>query len=219
MIRTRKSDEVPESLNVEGCNNYDGQDVQKQLLEDHDEKCYLCEQKTGKSFQIEHLRAKAENCFPELEFEWTNLFLSCPYCNGRKPNSSKKIHPPHLHDIELLVEQRIDFPSNKIKIESLQDDEATVETIFLIDKLLNGKNGKRDVRCQTLFNDIKIEILFFMKCLGNFRREKNLENKQIVIDCLNIKKEFLGLKFWMIKDNQELFETFEPFMIWNRSKD
>src|ERR1700722_16017775 len=98
MIRVRKSAEIPASLLVANCNSYDGQDVQEALVTDQHEKCYLCEQKTTKSFQIEHHKAKAAGYHPELKYTWSNLFLTCGYCNGRKPNDFDLLDPVH-HNI------------------------------------------------------------------------------------------------------------------------
>lgn len=78
MIKVRKAKGIPGSLQKNPCTAYDGQDVQTQLITDHDGKCYLCEQLTHKSFEIEHLKPKAEGYYPELRFKWNNLFLSCP---------------------------------------------------------------------------------------------------------------------------------------------
>ena len=33
---------------------------------------------------VEHIKPKAEDKFPELEFEWTNLGLVCGKCNNKK---------------------------------------------------------------------------------------------------------------------------------------
>lgn len=77
MIRIRKSAEIPLSLQTLNCSEYDGEDVREILYNDHDGKCYLCEQKIGKSFQIEHLKAKAVGFHPELKFTWANLLLAC----------------------------------------------------------------------------------------------------------------------------------------------
>jgi uncharacterized protein (TIGR02646 family) len=216
MIRVRKSYTIPASLLVPHPVFYDGQDVQERLFEDQDGKCYLCEQETGKDFQIEHLRPKAPGYYPELKFEWTNLFLVCPYCNGRKPNSLTQIHSPYQTDIEILIRQELSFSNNKIELMGDEENNSTKETIRLLNKLFNGNNGLRDKKCQILFNEVKEEIIFFYNCLNQYRDEPSDENKQIVIDCLNIKKEFLGIKFWTINENQDLFNTFRQYMNWNR---
>lgn len=51
-------------------------------------KCFYCESKLSKeNEQVDHHREVAE--YPELAFEWDNLYLSCSECNKRKiPNSS-----------------------------------------------------------------------------------------------------------------------------------
>ena len=50
-------------------------------------KCCYCEKhisKNGNEQAIEHFRPKADNKFPELKNEWTNLLHSCADCNGKK---------------------------------------------------------------------------------------------------------------------------------------
>jgi uncharacterized protein (TIGR02646 family) len=47
-------------------------DVRTALDEDFGGKCYLCEGIASSSFDVEHLRPKCD--FPELEFDWCNLF-------------------------------------------------------------------------------------------------------------------------------------------------
>lgn len=51
-------------------------------------KCFYCEQKTKETTcEVDHHVEVAER--PDLAFEWTNLYLSCPVCNSRKqPNRS-----------------------------------------------------------------------------------------------------------------------------------
>jgi len=215
MIRVRKDPAVPASLQNNPCTSYNGQDVQKQLLTDHDEKCYLCEQKTGKSFQIEHLKPKAEGYFPELKYEWTNLFLSCPYCNGRKPNKLKLLAPA-AHNIEDIIEHQIEFSKQKIVFSKSNTDEETTDTIALLDRLHNGKNGLRDIKAQTFYKDLQQQILGFMTILTTYQSSPTDENKQAVIDSLSIEKEFLGLKYWLVKENAALLNTFIGYMVWNK---
>jgi len=46
-------------------------------------KCFYCEGKLSESdAEIDHYREVAE--YPELAFEWNNLYLSCSECNKRK---------------------------------------------------------------------------------------------------------------------------------------
>ncbi|EIT7146298.1 HNH endonuclease [Vibrio vulnificus] len=55
------------------------------------DKCMYCESKISHIdfAHIEHYKPKAEDKFPELEFEWSNLGYACPKCNN---NKSDKFH-------------------------------------------------------------------------------------------------------------------------------
>lgn len=214
MIRVHKTAETPPSLQVANCIHYDGQDIQEALFNDHHGKCYLCEQQTGKNFEIEHLKPKAPGYSPLLEFSWTNLFLSCKYWNGRKPNSFDILNPTTIN-IEDIISHRIDLYSKKVEFHSSQTDINVQQTIELLDKLFNGKSQIRDKRGQILYEDLQREISFFFEMLLHYKSNKNEENKQIIIDCLHISKEFLGFKYWIIKENR-MDNEFKDFMVWNR---
>jgi uncharacterized protein (TIGR02646 family) len=212
MIRVFKTEEIPASLQEPNCNRYDGQDVQDTLVANQHRKCYLCEQDAGKDFQIEHLKPKAKGYYPELEFKWENLFLACPYCNGRKPNSAL-ILDPSQNNMEEIIAQRLD--GKEICFTSTAQDEATQKTIGLLSRLFNGVNHLRDVKCQQLFKDVEQEISCFFELLVNYKNNRSEENKQALNDSLKIDKEFLGFKYWIIKDFG-FYEEFKDFVRWNK---
>mgnify|MGYP000960445626 CR=1 FL=1 len=214
MIRVRKSTDTPPSLQVENCHHYDGLDVQDLLYSDQYGKCYLCEQETHKAFQIEHFKPKEVGYFPELKYDWTNLFLSCGFCNGRKPNTSEILNPSN-HNIEEIIAHRIDIYSKKAEFVSDAKDKSTNDTVELLNKLFNGKSNIRDVKGKILFDDLNREISNFLKMLLIYKSTPNEENRQIVIDLLHISKEFLGFKYWIIKD-YGFFDDFNDFLVWNK---
>jgi len=187
MIRVNKAAEIPASLLVENCNHYDGQDVQETLYSDQYGKCYLCEQETHKTFQIEHLKPKDEGYFPELKYEWTNLFLSCGYCNGRKPNNLEILNPLKVN-IEDVITHKFDINLGKIEFLSNSDDPTILQTIKLLSILFNGKSNIRDIKGKILFDDLNREILNFLKMLIQYKSNPNEGNKQIIIDLLHISK-------------------------------
>ncbi len=215
MIRVNKAAEIPASLLVENCNHYDGQDVQETLYSDQYGKCYLCEQETHKTFQIEHLKPKDEGYSPELKYEWTNLFLSCGYCNGRKPNNLEILNPLKVN-IEDVITHKFDINLGKIEFLSKSDDLTILQTIKLLSILFNGKSNIRDIKGKILFDDLNREILNFLKMLIQYKSNPNEGNKQIIIDLLHISKEFLGFKYWIIKDSG-FYDEFQEFMIWNKT--
>ncbi len=215
MRRVNKSVDTPVSLQAADCSNYNGLDVQHALIIDHHEKCYLCEQKTGKSFEIEHLKAKATGYYPELKYKWFNLFLSCPYCNGRKPNDFDLLDPVS-NDIEDIISHRLDLTTKSITLISLNLGVQEDYTVRLLDKLFNGKDKLRDIKGGILYRDLEREIVFFLGLLNDYKTLGNPENKQKVIDSLLITKEFLAFKYWIIKDNSSLYNDFGEYMVWNK---
>jgi hypothetical protein len=215
MIRINKTAEIPFSLQIENCTRYDGQDVQDTLYSDHYGKCYLCEQETHKNFEIEHLKPKAGGFSPELEFDWTNLFLSCKYCNGRKPNNLEILNPLNFN-IEDVIAHKIDLYLGKIEFYSNSDDPRTLQTIELLYRLFNGKSNIRDIKGKILFDDLNREILNFLKMLLQYKSNSSEKNKQIIIDLLHISKEFLGFKYWIIKDSG-MYVEFHEYMVWNKT--
>jgi hypothetical protein len=66
-------------------------------------KCMYCESKTTHvNFgDVEHIKPKAPDLFPHLEFEWANLGFVCDLCNtakGSKYNSALEFIDPYTED-------------------------------------------------------------------------------------------------------------------------
>jgi uncharacterized protein (TIGR02646 family) len=215
MIRVSKSTNIPASLLVKNCSHYDGQDVQDTLVIDQHEKCYLCEQKTSKSFQIEHHKAKAIGYYPHLKYTWTNLFLSCPYCNGRKPNPYDLLDPIS-NNIEDIITHHLDLANKLANFTTLKTGIQESFTVSLLDRLFNGIDKLRDIKGGILYKDLEREIVFFLRLLVDYKTSNTPENKQKVIDSLLITKEFLAFKYWLIKDDDDLYNDFKDNMIWNK---
>ena len=62
--------------------------VKSALRDLYRENCYLCEDGTGASGEVEHFQPW--RTFPNLAYEWTNLHNSCGPCNGRKRKKEYK---------------------------------------------------------------------------------------------------------------------------------
>lgn len=214
MIRVQKSENIPASLQKENCTSYSGEDVKKQLYADHEGKCYLCETKVYQNFEIEHLRPKADNCFPELIFEWTNLFLVCPHCNGKKSNTFTQIKPPFTYNVEDSITQRINFNSQKAEFSTSCSEAGMLETIDLLQIIHNGNRQLRNIKTQIVYEKLQSEILLFLKLICSYK-QGDVSSKSIIIDSLKLEKEFLAFKYWILKD-YNFIEEFEPFICWNK---
>jgi hypothetical protein len=77
--------ECPYPKALEDC-NYKHKTNKEALKTTCYDKCMYCESKIGHIdyAHIEHIKPKAVEKFPELEFIWDNLGYACPKCNGAK---------------------------------------------------------------------------------------------------------------------------------------
>lgn len=85
---SRKACPHPDALDN---GNYKHPRNKQALKESSSDKCMYCESKISHIdfAHVEHIKPKAENKYPDLEFEWSNLGYACPKCNNEK---SDKFH-------------------------------------------------------------------------------------------------------------------------------
>ena len=215
MIREVKSSISPSSLSAHS--RYDGQDVVDQLFIDHHEKCYLCELKVKQHYQVEHLKSK-EN-FSGLKYEWTNLFLSDDYCNGKKKENFDEILNPNENDIEEIIEQRIDSINRKALFKTSATSVAAQKTVELLTRLFNGTYAPklRTKREDEFYKEVERILNVFNMILLEYVSHPTPETEKAVKDELSLDKELLGFKYWIIKDNPDLFAVFGNDIKWNKT--
>lgn len=213
MIRVFKSPSAPATLTT--AKAYDGEDVKKQLLQDHYDKCYICERARDTDFEIEHHQSKKH--YPELLQEWKNLFLSCCYCNKKKLQHYDNILNPLAVNIEEEIEQTIDYTNKKaVFIVSGNNTASHDETIKLLERVFNGTNKLRKIKEERFFEYFVSVMNRFQVLAGRYLEAPTSQNEKAVRDELGIDKEFLGFKYWIIKSNVQLTKTFGDDIIWNK---
>lgn len=212
MIKQTKTKQAPKSL--QSTKNYDGEDVKKQLLKDQHGKCYLCERILTTDFEIEHL--KSEHNFKELIQEWSNLFMSCGYCNRKKLDDYDDIINPLDVEVENSIKQELDFTNKKAIFTSMNTDAATSKTIQLLNIIYNGTNKCRKIKEERFIEHMISTVNDFSKLILNYLNDPSDDNKCAVTDDLSITKEALGFKYWIIKSNPLLFKTFSSNIVWNK---
>ncbi len=209
MIRVRKSQNVPESLATTKA--YDGEDVHGQLRMDQHGKCYLCERALCTDFNVEHLRGREG----DLLQDWNNLFWACSYCNGKKLGSYNDILDPARINIEDEIKQEIDFGNKKAIFHPVNASDQQEKTIALLNLIHNGR-GIRKIREEQFFEHIVGVINSFLKVVNDFLDDSSPANRALVCEELQITKECLGFKYWIIKGNPFLKQTFKDDIIWNK---
>ena len=212
MIRVEKCGVAPKSL--ASGKHYNGEDVQQQLREDHRGKCYICERRMGTDFEIEHLVSQSGN--DDLRYEWENLLAACGYCNTRKSNGYDGMVNPLQTNVEEEIKQELDWGANKAVFTALVDDEAHRKTVELLMRLHNGKMKMRNTMEGEFWKGIKSKMHDFRKKVDAYLEYPTKEHMDLVRGELEIDKELLGFKYWIIKGNERLDREFGGDMVWNR---
>ena len=212
MIRVTKSENVPQSLIK--TKRYDGEDTKKQLMEDQREKCYICERYLETDFTIEHLKCK--DLFPKLILEWTNLYVACSYCNDKKKEYFDNILDPSQVNIEDEIQQSIDFRKKKAIFKALVSSVEHDETIKLLERVFNGTKKMRNLKENRFFNRAMHEVNDFLNDVNEYKKLPSLETEKTVRDELSIKENFLGFKYWVIRNDPLLLQVFSNDIVWNK---
>lgn len=212
MIRVRKSKEEPANLATKG---YGDDEVKKTLLDDQDEKCYLCERRVGLDYEVEHL--ESQKGAEDKVDQWDNLFLACSYCNNRKKNNYDDIPHPNAENWEDIIKMRVDALEKKVVIETDLEDAGVKHMVKLLDVLHNGKDEKmRNLKESRFWNLLKDSYSEFIRHIEAYIDNPCEETKKLVKEDLDIKSEFLAIKYQKILSLPQLASVFEEDMKWNR---
>lgn len=210
MIQLQKTTTAPASLTNK--KRYDSDDVKDLLAKDHYDKCYICERQRITDFQIEHLHSQEH--YPNERYNWENLFFACSYCNGRKSSSFDSIANPTKEAIEEKIVQNLNY--NKADFDTNDTSEAIQQTIKLLNRIFNGENRMRNFKEERFFEEFLSKMNNFEKAINDYLSTPTPETKQVIKELLSIKEEFLGFKYWIIKNNPTLLADFSNDIIWNK---
>lgn len=213
MIRVYKHPEIPASLLRRV--SWNEEDVVGQLMSDQHRKCYLCERECITDFQVEHFQSRFHN--DGLCFEWSNLLWSCFYCNVKKSSSFDNILNPLDNNVEDLIRQEFDFPNSKVLFSHIGgDSEKKASTISLLNRIFNGSGKIRTKREQSQYDYAKSKITSFQDLVLSWLMTGSEEKGKAIIEQLDIKSEFLGFKYWIIKSNDQLLAEYGDYIRWNK---
>ena len=206
MIHVNKSMNPPPALASKG---YSDDAVRKQLLSDQLDKCYLCERKLHTNYQAEHLKSRKN--YPALENEWSNLFMACEYCNGKKLDDYDDILNPAFVHVELVISQKYDAKNETFCFEpvgEIVDDDSRKETISLLNGLFNGKDPKMlTLKEQRFRQEFRMAYNAFQTLPNDWLAEQDDTEKLKAIElALSSEEEYLGFKYWLVESISQLKE-------------
>ncbi len=214
MIRVYKHPDAPASLAQKS--SWNAEDVVAQLQSDQDGKCYLCERLRITDFQVEHLRSRAN--FQEQTFDWSNLFLCCGYCNAKKSSSFDELLNPAEYNVEDLICQSLDFPNARAVFQPTDTVTRSIEaTTNLLNRIFNGTNRMRTIKEQQFYDYAVSRVTSFQALALSWLNNADEKTRNAIIEELDVRSEFLGFKYWIIKSDETLLSTFGKYLIWHKS--
>ena len=214
MIQLQKTTTAPASLTNKKRDDSD--DVKDLLAKDHYDKCYICERQRTTDFQIEHLHSQEH--YPNERYNWDNLFFACSYCNTKKSSNFDDIVNPTKEAIEEKIVQTLNYSENKAYFIPNDTDtsKAIQQTIELLNRIFNGENRMRNFKEERFFEEFLSKMNKFEQAINDYLSTPTPETKQVIKELLSIKEEFLGFKYWIIKNNPTLLADFSNDIIWNK---
>lgn len=174
--------------------NYKHPDNKAALLAASHGKCMYCESQVAHIYygDVEHIRPKAQEKYPHLEFEWTNLGYCCARCNNAKRDQFDEACP--------LIDPYSEDPGNHLiafgsTVRHKAGSERGAITIATTDLNRTELIERRAMRLTQLQN-----------ALDACYRTKNMSIRQIMLASLQeevgVDKEFSMFASALINANQ-----------------
>jgi len=220
MLYFEKTQPSPECLAAEetkASGDYKCGCVLERIKSDFKNKCYICEDSQPHTINVEHFRPHKKD--KRLMFSWDNLFWSCAHCNNIKLDNFTDILD--CTDINDHVEDRLmytfkPFPFEKVKIEALDDSNATESTRELIETAFNGSTKLKIIESANLRDSLLKDIREFQGYLIEYFEETCVnEDKDFVLrrikSHLNSASKFTSFKRWIVKENDKLLNEFGEY--------
>lgn len=212
MIRVRKSENAPEEL---ATNGYKDDQVKRAILDDQDEKCYICERKVTTDYQVEHLVPQAKN--DEEANDWSNLYIACNYCNDKKKTSFDNLAHPDTYNVEEVIVHSFDAMKEQVVFTTTSTDPGVLQTVKLLERMFNGTNPPKRVLMETRFyNQFKMRYNYFQSVVHDYLSGRTEEMRPVIESLIGIKSDFLAFKYAVIMGNETLRRDFGEMVRWNK---
>jgi hypothetical protein len=220
MIYLPKSQPAPiclaeEKLKTSG--NYNSADVLQRLQIDFKNKCYICEEKEISSINIEHFVPHKGN--KDLKFDWNNLFFACGHCNNTKLAGFDNILDcTQTNEVETNIKYSMKpLPKEFVEIQTLTNDDKTVQTSQLLERIYNGHTTNKIMEAANLRTKLLKEIRKFNDLLCDYvddtysvEDKENIKNQ--IIRAIGDASSFTAFKRWIIRDNTYFYSEFKDFL-------
>ena len=184
MVKIERSYPAPESLSLK--RSYREKDVIERLRQDFHDKCYICGLDKPSGIHVEHLLPHKNGKYPEREYDWDNLFLSCSHCNSIKAN--RKYDSGIIDCCKVDPEEQISFRfEDETVCVSAKDetDRTSVLTADLVNEVFSQTNtGIRTYETSLRLERLNMEMNKLYQSVENLRRNPSSKYHQKKVQAL-----------------------------------
>jgi len=115
LAEIKRCEKTGETVTKRFTNKYSHDEVRSTLQSMYQNRCCYCESpiRVVSYDHIEHRKPKDKALFPEETFEWSNLHLACPKCNGAKSNKWNCSNPI-LDAAADVIEDHLEYKSSEL---------------------------------------------------------------------------------------------------------
>jgi uncharacterized protein (TIGR02646 family) len=226
MIHLPKSQPPPDCLAQEkqkasGTYRCDG--VATQLKEDFKNKCYLCEQRSPTSINIEHFIPHCGD--RDRMFDWDNLFFCCAHCNNVKAAWQARTSFTDLLNCT-LAEDRVDevmdyhlevstalgtLSKEHVRINPLESNVRIQSTAQLLNEIFQGTTEQKVIESANLREKLLEEVRklteLMSKYLGAKSERLQQRRKDQILEHLQSDSSFTAFKRCLIRKHR-IFSSF-----------
>ncbi|MCM1190084.1 MAG: HNH endonuclease [bacterium] len=179
-------------------------------------KCYICENKEGISYQIEHLIPHRGNA--DLKYDWNNLFLAYAHCNNIKSDRFDPILDCTKENVEKLIAfRKVGYfgTEEKLVFDMLDSGTETQNTVKLLREVYYGSTPQKMMEAKMPRRSLRKELSAFKEYVREYEEAEEEEKEDL--KCL-LQRElrdsspFVAFKRWLIRDNKEAYSELLEYL-------
>ena len=223
MINIVKSQPAPLCLAKEAKKrkgNYRCGDVVRRIQYDFHNKCYICETKGITGIQVEHFRPQSK--YPNLIFDWNNLFFVCTHCNGTKLAKPQYDDILDCTDASTKIVDLIEHCFNPLKpnapdFVAIDPKLPVTHTVALLEEVYKGNTPLKSIEAENIIEKLTTEMNSFVHFATGYLQSDDFPQQKrdyydLIIAKLRPETAFTGFKIWVIKSHPKLLNEFSQHL-------
>lgn len=173
-------------------------------------KCYICEDKSSTSLEVEHFVPHRGNS--ALKYSWDNLFWACRHCNGIKAADERPLLDCTKEDVDeaiSFVKEGYFGTDERLVFKPLDEREETANTVDLLERVYYGTTAQKQVEARILRKKVREELTTFKAYVRAYHEETDQQEKTYLGALLwremSAGSPFVAFKRWLVRNNKNYY--------------